>query len=99
MIVLVPSHATCSDVISIVSTVELSDLFLRMIFPVPMETFSEKVIIMFVSTRTSVELSAGESDSMVGGIPAVMKFHVVVSLIPANSFSAPSLKDHAAICT
>ena len=68
VIVLVPPPVTWPEVTSIVSTVESSNTFLIVMLPVPAETISEKVMIRLVSTRTSIELSAGESVWRVGGV-------------------------------
>ena len=69
------------------------------IFPVPTETISEKVITRLVLILTSIALSAGERDWMVGDVLStaiVVKFHVVLSAIPANGLSDPSLRAQAA---
>ena len=100
MIVVVPPHVTCPDVTSIVSTVELSEVFLMRILPVPAETTSEKVMIRLVSTRTSIALSSGESERMVGDVKStVVKFHLVVLAIPANGVFVAFLKAQAATWT
>ena len=60
--------------ISIVSTVASSDVFLMMILPVSTSTASEKLRIILLSTATAVELSVGEELSKVGApISAVVK--------------------------
>ena len=70
--------------ISIVSTVASSDVFLMMILPVSTSTASEKFRIILLSTATAVALSAGEELSKVGApISAVVKDSAVVSVIPA----------------
>ena len=70
--------------ISIVSTVASSDVFLMMILPVSTSTASEKLRIILLSTATAVELSVGEELSKVGApISAVVKDSAVVSVMPA----------------
>ena len=70
--------------ISIVSTVASSDVFLMMILPVSTSTASEKLRIILLSTATAVALSVGEELSKVGApISAVVKDSAVVSVMPA----------------
>ena len=70
--------------ISIVSRVASSDVFLMMILPVSTSTASEKLRIILLSTATAVALSEGEELSNAGAIiSAVVKESVVVSVIPA----------------
>ena len=52
--------------ISIVSTVASSDVFLMMILPVSTLTASEKLRIILLSTATAVELSEGVAVVNVG---------------------------------
>ena len=52
--------------ISIVSTVASSDVFLMMILPVSTSTASEKSRIILLSTATAVELSEGVAVVNVG---------------------------------
>ena len=52
--------------ISIVSTVASSDVFLMMILPVSTSTASEKLRIILLSTATAVELSEGVAVVNVG---------------------------------
>ena len=54
-----PVPVTLELVTSIVSNVELSDVFLIVMFPVSTSTFSLKFKIIFASSATSVALSDG----------------------------------------
>ena len=80
----VPDPDTWPPLTSIASTVESSEVFLIVISPLSASTFSLKFSTMFVSTATSVALSAGLEDDNVGFVVSdVVKLYVVVSLIPA----------------
>ena len=69
---------------SIVSIVELSDVFLIVIFPVSASTFSLKLRTMFALTPTVVALSSGVDELRVGLLVSpVVKLKAVVELIPA----------------
>ena len=69
--------------ISIVSRVASSDVFLMMILPVSTSTASEKLRTILLSTATAVELSEGEELSKVGApISAVVKDSAFVSVMP-----------------
>ena len=63
---MVPVPVTLLPVTSIVSTVELSDVFLRVIFPVSTSTFSSKFKTIFESRATSVALSEGLDELKIG---------------------------------
>ena len=56
---------------SIVSIVELSDVFLIVIFPVSASTLSSKFKTIFAFTLTAVALSAGDEDDSVGAVVSV----------------------------
>ena len=65
-------------------TVELSDVFLIVIFPVSASTLSSKFKTIFAFTPTAVALSAGVEDDNVGLTTSeVVKLKAVVELIPA----------------
>ena len=69
-----------------VSTVLLSLIFLMRILPVPFRIDSLKVATRLALKATSVASSSGESRVMVGlvvSLETTVKFHVLVSLIPA----------------
>ena len=67
-----------------VSTVESSDDFLMVIFPLSASTASLKVSTILSFTPTPVAPSAGEEEDKVGSpISAVVKLRVVASVIPA----------------
>ena len=84
MIWLEPEPVTLLPVTSIVSIVELSDVFLIVIFPVSTSTFSLKLRTMFAFTPTAVALSAGVDELRVGLLVSpVVKLKAVVELIPA----------------
>ena len=71
-------------VTSIVSIVELSDVFLIVMYPVSASTLSLKFRTIFASIATLVALSAGVDDDNVGlATSAVVKLKAVVELIPA----------------
>ena len=81
---LVPDPVTWLLVTSIVSTTELSDFFLMMIYPVSTSTTSEKLIIISLPTATAVALWAGSVLDIVGGVVSTTK-----SLLLAKERSAP----------
>ena len=63
----VPEPSTCSLVTSIVSTVELSVVFLMVMFPLSTSTFSLKLRTIVESSAIPVALSAGTDELSVGG--------------------------------
>ena len=66
------------------STVESSDVFLIVIFPVSASTLSLKFRTIFASMATAVALSAGVDELRVGLLVSpVVKLNAVVELIPA----------------
>ena len=93
-----PEIATWGSATGIVAIVVPSD-FLRTIEPVPARMDSEKVRIRLEPMATAVASSAGEEDESVGAVvsAAVMKFSVVLPLIPAYGLLAASLKTPLAI--
>ena len=67
-----------------VSTVELSDVFLMTILPLSRSTASLKVSTILASTATPVAPSAGVEEDSVGAITsAIVKFSVVLLVMPA----------------
>ena len=74
----VPEPVTWPLVTSIVSTVELSDVFFIVIFPVSASTISSKFKTIFASSATPVALSAGTDEVKVG---------LVLSAVPKYSSS------------
>ena len=99
MIAVVPDPDTKSLVTSIVSTVESSENFLIVIFPVSTSTASEKLRTISLVVAISFESSAGLELLRVGAVSsAVVKLSVVFSLIPAKEFPAASSKTSASIC-
>ena len=84
---------------SIVSIVELSDVFLMRIFPASTSTGSEKLRTILLSTPTSVSLLAGDELLKVGlMVSIVVKERLVLSPIPAKEWPALSSKAVAGIC-
>ena len=63
-----PDPVTLLPVTSIVSTVESSDVFLIVIFPVSASTLSLKFRTIFASIATAVALSAGDDELRVGAV-------------------------------
>ena len=59
MICVVPEPVTCELPTAMVSTVELSDVFLIVILPLSTSTASEKLRMILLSTATPVALSDG----------------------------------------
>ena len=67
-----------------VSTVELSEVFLIVMFPLSASTLSLKLRTIVESTATPVALSAGTDEVRVGPVVSpVVKLKAVVELIPA----------------
>ena len=88
-----PDPETCPPVTSIASTVELSDVFLIVIFPLSVSTFSSKLSTIFASTATPVALSAGVDELKVGAVlSTVVKFKAVVLDIPSYELLTLSSK-------
>ncbi len=83
-----------------VSTVELSDVFLITIFPLSTSTASEKLRTILLPRAIAVALSAGVELLRVGAVVSVVvKEREVVSEIPAYELLEESSKAVAAICT
>ena len=59
MVTVTVDTATCPDVTSMVATVELSELFLIKMLPVPLAMFSSKVSTRLAPMATPVALSVG----------------------------------------
>ena len=72
-----PDPVTLLPVTSIVSTVESSDVFLIVIFPVSASTLSLKFRTMFESTATPVALSEGVEELNVGKVLEIAKSHLL----------------------
>ena len=85
------------SVTSIVSTVESSDVFLIVIFPLSASTFSLKFKTIFASLSTSIASSAGTDEVNVGTEFIVVKLRSVVELIPAYEPLSTSSKAVLAI--
>ena len=86
-------------VTSIVSTVESSDVFLIVIFPLSTLTFSLKLRTIFALSATPVASSAGTDELNVGIVFTVVKLRSVVELIPAYDLLSTSSKAVASIKT
>ena len=69
----VPEPVTWPPVTSIVSTVELSDVFFIVIFPLSASTLSLKLRTIVESTATLVALSAGTDELSVGTVLIISK--------------------------
>ena len=67
----------------IVSTTASPDVFLIVIFPLSVSTFSLKLRTIVASSATLGALSAGTDEVNVGIVLAVVKLKAVVELIPA----------------
>ena len=70
---LVPDPLTWLLVTSMVSTIELLDFFLMVIFPFSISTTSEKLITISLPTATAVALWAGSELDIVGGVVSTIK--------------------------
>ena len=82
-----------------VSTVELSEVFLIVIFPLSASTLSLKLRTIVESSATLVALSAGTDELSVGKALAVVKLKAVVELIPAYEPLSTSSNADASIKT
>ena len=84
VICVVPVPVTWPLVTSMVSIVELSDVFLIVILPLSTSTASEKLRTILPPTATAVALSAGVELLRVGAVVSVVvKEREVVSEMPA----------------
>ena len=84
VICVVPVPVILESVTAMVSMVELSEVFLRVILPLSRSTTSLKFRTMFAKISTPVALSAGEEEDKVGFmVSIVVKLSVVALLIPA----------------
>ena len=84
VMVVVPVPVTSDPFAGIVSMVELSEVFLSVIFPVLTLIVSLKVSVSDVVVVAPTEPSRGESEERVGAVKSpVVKLHVVVLEIPA----------------
>ena len=88
-----PEPETWPLVTSIVSTVELSDVFFIVMLPVSASTFSLKLRTIVESSATLVALSAGTDEFNVGTTFTVVKLKAVVLDIPSYEF--PTLSSNA----
>ena len=78
VIVVVPVPVTFEPVTSMVSTVELSDVFLMVILPLSTSTASLKVRIILTVPTTPVEPSVGDEEDRVGIVFVRVPLPVVV---------------------
>ena len=98
MICVVPEPVTCELPTAMVSTVELSEVFLIVILPLSTSTASEKFRTILLSTATAVALSAGDELLNEGATTsAVVKDKDVVSDIPVYELPEESSKAVASI--
>ena len=95
----VPEPVTCPLVTSMVSNIELSDVFLMVMFPLSASTFSLKLRTIVESTAIPVALSAGTDELNVGTGLVLVKLKAVVELIPAYDALPLSSKAVASIKT
>ena len=86
VMVVVPVPVTWPPAAGMVSTVDPSAVWWMVMLPVSVSTGSTKVRTMLASTATPVVPFAGVDETRVGSTvsDAVVKFHVVVSRIPAK---------------
>ena len=98
MICVVPEPVTWLLSTAMLSTVELSDVFLIVILPVSTSTASEKFRMILLSTVIPVAPKAGDELLKVGTpTSAEVNERLVVSLIPAYELPEESSKAVAAI--